>query len=274
MIWHGMEENMTQVRVFLGAVVLALIVCCWSPAKTAAQEIGESARVAEDLDVVRMSGRVYMHVSRYEMPPFGLVPANGLILVDKGEAFLFDTPWTESQTEVLLDWIENVLHARVTACVPNHWHKDAMGGLPAVCNYVASRPTPTTALLPLPAKRACARRSTASRASGRSNCTVWRCINVYLVGGHSTDGIFVWIPAENLLFPGCMAKDAKAVNLGNTEDADVRAWPGTMEKALAAFPGARIVVPRPQGSPAARSCCGIRAIWPCGRADHDRAIPD
>ena len=76
MMWHGMEENMTQVRVFLGAVVLALIVCCWSPAKTAAQEIGESARVAEDLDVVRLSGRVYMHVSRYEMPPFGLVPVS------------------------------------------------------------------------------------------------------------------------------------------------------------------------------------------------------
>ena len=48
-----------------------------------------------------------------------------------------------------------------------------------------------------------------------------------------------------------MAKDAKAVNLGNTEDADVRAWPGTMEKALAAFPDARIVVPghRQPGGP-------------------------
>ena len=122
---------MTQVRILSGAVVLALIACCWSPAKAVAQEIGESARVADDLDVVRLSGRVYMHVSRYEMPPFGLVPANGLILVDRGKAFLFDTPWTEAQTEVLLDWIENVLHARVTACVPNHWHKDAMGGLPA-----------------------------------------------------------------------------------------------------------------------------------------------
>ncbi len=237
-----MEENMTQVRVFLGAVVLALIVCCWSPAKTAAQEIGESARVAEDLDVVRLSGRVYMHVSRYEMPPFGLVPANGLILVDKGEAFLFDTPWTESQTEVLLDWIENVLRASVTACVPNHWHKDAMGGLPAVHR----RGIPTYAYdgTIAIARQKGLRPPEHGFASERTlKLHGLEVRNVYLGGGHSTDGIFVWIPAENLLFPGCMAKDAKAVNLGNTEDADVRAWPGTMEKALAAFPDARIVVP-------------------------------
>lgn len=131
-----------------------------APSRAVAREIGESVRVADDMDVVRLSERVYLHVSRYEMPPFGLAPANGLILVDKGEAFLLDTPWTVAQTEVLLDWIENVLRARVTACVPNHWHKDAMGGLAAVRHrgiplMRMKRPSP------LPGKKACLVRNTA-----------------------------------------------------------------------------------------------------------------
>ena len=240
---------MLSVRVKGFCLLLALLVFCWSPSWAGAREIGESVRVAADMEVVRLSERVYMHVSRYEMPPFGLVSANGLILVGKGEAFLLDTPWTVAQTEVLLDWIENVLRARVTACVPNHWHKDAMGGLAAVQrrgipSYAYEETIAIAGQKGLPRPE----HGFADTLTLKLHALEARC--VYLGGGHSTDGIFIWIPAEKLLFPGCMVKDGQATNLGNTEDADVRAWPVTMDKALAAFPEARIVVPghgRPGG---------------------------
>ncbi|GHT38495.1 hypothetical protein FACS189435_4760 [Bacteroidia bacterium] len=54
---------------------------------------------------------------------------NGLILVSKDEAFLFDTPATGSQTETLVKWIADSLKATVSTFVPNHWHEDCLGGL-------------------------------------------------------------------------------------------------------------------------------------------------
>lgn len=228
--------------------LLALQVCC-SPLRAEAREKDEAVRIAGDMEVVRLSERAYMHVSRHEVPPFGLVSANGLILVDKGEALLLDTPWTVEQTDVLLDWIEKMLRARVTAFVPNHWHKDSMGGLAAVQrrgipSYAHEETIAIAAQKGLPQpEHGFSDTLTLKLHELEAHCA-------YLGGGHSTDGIFIWIPAERLLFPSCMVKDSEAENLGNTEDADVRAWSATMDKALAAFPEARIIVPghgRPGG---------------------------
>lgn len=240
---------MLSVRVKGFCRALALLVCCWSPLRAEALGTGEAVRLAGDMEVIRLSGRVYMHVSRHEVPPFGLVSANGLILAHKGEALLLDTPWTVEQTDILLDWIEKTLHARVTACVPNHWHKDSMGGLAAVLrrgvpSYAYEGTIAIAAQKGLPQPE----HGFADTLTLRLHDLEARC--VYLGGGHSTDGIFIWIPAERLLFPSCMVKDAQAANLGNIEDADVRAWPAAMALALAAFPEARIVVPghgRPGG---------------------------
>lgn len=221
---------------------LILLLSCWPPARAAAQQIGQTVRVSEDMDVIRLSRRAYLHVSRQEMPPFGLVPANGVILVDKGEAFLFDTPWTQAQTEALLDWIENVLHARVTAFVPNHWHKDAMGGLPVVLR----RGIPAyahDATIAMAAQKGLQQPQYGFADERRLQLHELEVRCVYLGAGHSTDGIFVWIAAEKLLFPSCMVKELQATDLGNTEDADTRAWPRTLEKALRAFPEARMVIP-------------------------------
>ncbi|MCC8153382.1 MAG: hypothetical protein LIP01_03695 [Tannerellaceae bacterium] len=61
--------------------------------------------------------------------------------------------------------------------------------------------------------------------------------------GHATDNIVVWIPSEKVLYPGCMVKDLQATDLGNLSDADVEAWPGTIEKVIRKFPSAKWVIP-------------------------------
>jgi len=65
----------------------------------------------------------------------------------------------------------------------------------------------------------------------------------FLGGGHATDNIVVWLPTENILFGGCMLKDNQATSIGNISDADVTAWPKTLDKVKAKFPSARYVVP-------------------------------
>ena len=58
----------------------------------------------------------------------------------------------------------------------------------------------------------------------------------YLGGGHATDNIVVWLPTENILFGGCMLKDNQATSIGNISDADVTAWPKTLDKVKSQVP--------------------------------------
>ena len=65
-----------------------------------------------------------------------------------------------------------------------------------------------------------------------------------LGGGHSTDNIVVWIPSEKILFGGCMIKDIKATNIGNTSDAaPLTVWIETIKRIENKFPDAKIIVP-------------------------------
>jgi metallo-beta-lactamase class B len=65
----------------------------------------------------------------------------------------------------------------------------------------------------------------------------------YFGAAHTTDNIVVWIPTEQILFAGCMAKSLNSQNLGNTADGDLKAYPETLRKVIAKFPDARIVIP-------------------------------
>jgi metallo-beta-lactamase class B len=65
----------------------------------------------------------------------------------------------------------------------------------------------------------------------------------YFGSAHTADNIVTWIPSEKILFAGCMVKDLKAESLGNIADADLSEWPITMQKVIAAYPSAVIVVP-------------------------------
>ena len=65
----------------------------------------------------------------------------------------------------------------------------------------------------------------------------------YLGAGHTTDNIVVWMPADNILFAGCMVKTLAARGLGYTGDADLEQWPFTLKKLLNKFPARAFVVP-------------------------------
>jgi metallo-beta-lactamase class B len=65
----------------------------------------------------------------------------------------------------------------------------------------------------------------------------------YFGGGHSTDDIVIWIPSEKILLAGCIIKGMRSKGLGNLSDADVKAWPSTIQDVIAEFPSAEIVIP-------------------------------
>lgn len=198
---------------------------------------------AQDLEVKKLSGNVYQHTSWAEIGSWGRVGSNGLIVIDNGKALLVDTPMDEAQTKELLQYIADSLGAAVEVFVPGHWHEDCVGGM----KYLQSIGVKTYAnqLTNDILKK---QGSTPAAYGFKDSLTLQiggtKIECYYLGGGHATDNIVVWVPAEKILFGGCMVKDSSATTLGNTADAaPLEQWSKTIKTLQHKFRDARIVVP-------------------------------
>lgn len=210
----------------------------------------DTIRVADNITALQLSEGVYLYTATAVIPGYGPVPSNGVIVLDQGEALLLDTPTTDAQTEVLVRWIETKLQARVTKFVPNHWHSDCLGGLgylhrKGVQSYAQER---TIRAAKREGKPVPQHAFTDSLQLGLRSKAV---LCYYPGGAHSDDNIVVWLPEEKILFGGCMIKDAATNSIGNTSDAVPDQWPATLDRILARFPDARIIVPG-HGTPGGR----------------------
>ena len=206
------------------------------------QEDSKRIKVSEDIELIRISDNAYVHVSVSIIPPYGKVSSNGLIFINKNEAFLFDTPVTDSLTRLLVSWMSHNMGLKIVGFVPNHWHNDCMGGLgylqgQKVKSYANQMTIDIARLKKFPVPDFGFRDSLKLQLGDKPI----ECF--YLGGAHSKDNIVVWIPSEQILFAGCMIKSLTSTNLGNTADGDLKAYPITIEKVANKFPMARFVIP-------------------------------
>lgn len=221
-------------------ILLVLVLGCLSLWGFAQK--GERVPITKDMELIRISDHAWVHVSWEDSPVFGRFSSNGLIYIQNGQGYLFDTPASDSLTQVLVKWVADSLHTKITGFVPNHWHRDCMGGLKYLqsigVNSYANQTTidiARTKGLPIPSHGF--KDSLSLTFNGHPvNC-------YYLGAAHSMDNIVVWIPDEKILFAGCMAKEAAAKGMGNTVDGDLTAWPKTIDRVIKKFPSARIVIP-------------------------------
>jgi metallo-beta-lactamase class B len=199
-------------------------------------------KISNDIELVKLSEHAYMHISYTNLSGYGRIGENGLIYINNNKAFLFDTPWDDSVTKDLKNYIKDSLKAKVVGFVPNHWHNDCMGGLAymqsiGVDSY-ANQMTIDIAKskgIPVPAN------AFTDSLTLKLNDKVIKCY--YLGAAHSLDNIVVWIPDEYILFAGCMVKDITAKGMGNTVDGDLKEWPLTIDKLMIKFSSARVVIP-------------------------------
>ena len=198
--------------------------------------------INNDLVLLQLTPNVYQHISYAEISGFGRVASNGMILKDGHKAFLFDTPVNDQQTQQLVEWIKDSLKLQLVGFIPNHWHIDCMGGLAYLqrigIDSYANQMTIDLAKaknLPVPAHGF---KDSLELKLGN------HVISVYYPGaGHTTDNIVVWIPAEKVLFAGCLVKELNSKGLGNTADGDLTAYPVTLDKVLQKYPDAKFVIP-------------------------------
>ncbi len=196
-------------------------------AENGQQADSQRIRLAEDLEVERMTDRVWRHISYEDLESFGRSPANGLVVIGGGEAVLVDTPWNDRQTSILFDWVSAELGSRITAVVPTHSHPDNLGGLgEAHRRGAVSVAYERTVALARESGRVVPQVSVG--ASHHMQVDSLRIELQFLGGGHTADNIVVWIPEENILFGGCLVRSTTTQTLGWTEEADMQNWSETV----------------------------------------------
>jgi metallo-beta-lactamase class B len=205
--------------------------------------------LGRDLTLEPVGDGVWVYRAIGEVAGFGEVPANGLVVVGGAEAALVNATWTDDQATRIIAWLASHGQVRVTSVVVTHSHEDCLGGLGALHRAGA---------------RSYALARTAELA-GRDHRVVPQVLFTdrlsfplggrtlelrYLGPGHAPDNVVVWLPDARVLFGGCLVREASATSLGNTADADLVSWPGTVAALQQAYPDVVTVVPghgRPGG---------------------------
>jgi glyoxylase-like metal-dependent hydrolase (beta-lactamase superfamily II) len=196
--------------------------------------------LGDDLEVRELADGLWQHVCRVTSGGVTFT-CNGMVVARGGEVLIADTAWNDDQTARLLDWVTEKV-GEVRYLVATHFHPDNMGGIDAVhARGIATYGLELTAELAKKDGHAPPRNTFRDRLDlvlGGEK------VGVRFVGaGHTRDNIVVWLPERQVLFGGCLVKSADARSLGFTGDADLEAWPGTLEKLKAEFAEARLIIP-------------------------------
>lgn len=222
--------------------MIVLLLCLLFTDYTFSQKQFQRIAVSKDIEVVKITENVFVHVSYSTIENYGRVASNGIILIDKGKAALFDTPMTNELTKELVEWITDSLKCNITMFVPNHWHSDCMGGLEYLHNLGIESYANEMTL-----KIAGSKKLPVPKHGFKDSTTLYlgttKIFCEYLGAAHSIDNIVVWIPSEKVLFPGCIAKELNSKNLGNTADGDLKVYPVTVKKILEKYKDAKFVIP-------------------------------
>lgn len=189
-----------------------------------------------ELEVHKIAEGVYQHISYEKVNGWGVVASNGLIAVEGKDAYIIDTPGSEKDTKVLVQWIS--AQGFITkASISTHFHSDSTAGIAylnsqSVATYASNL---TNELL--------AKKGEAQATNSFSKNPYWLLknkIEVFYPGaGHSPDNIVVWLPKQKILFGGCFVKPH---GLGNLGDAVIADWPASAEKLIKRYHNAKIVV--------------------------------
>ena len=197
---------------------------------------------SEALKVQPLTEGVYVHISYLQTETWGLVPCNGMVYVQGGEAIVFDTPTDSATSEKLIHLIEKDWKKRIKAVVVNHFHTDCLGGLGAFHRHkIPSYAHQLTIELARENDDAVLPQNGFDKMLDLP-CGDRVVQNRFFGEGHTRDNIVSYLPAEQALFGGCLVKTMDA-GKGYLGDANTAAWSATVEKVKKAYPEVKFVVP-------------------------------
>ena len=107
-----------------------------------------------DLVFRQLAPNVWQHTSYLDMPGFGAVASNGLIVRDGGRVLVVDTAWTDDQTAQILNWIKQEINLPVALAVvtrasgqDGRYGRAACGGDCDLCQCVVEPACPAEGIV-------------------------------------------------------------------------------------------------------------------------------
>ncbi|MFY8003534.1 MAG: subclass B1 metallo-beta-lactamase [Chitinophagaceae bacterium] len=194
-----------------------------------------------DLVIIQVAENSFQHISFKQTNDFGKVPCNGLIVKNKQEVVVFDTPIDNEVANKLIKWIEIQLKCQIKAVVPTHFHDDCLGGLTAfqkakIPSYAYAK-TITLAKENNEAVPENAFTDSLLLFLGKE-----KIVAKHFGGGHTKDNIVGYFAKDKILFGGCLIKELGA-NKGYLGDAVLAEWSKTVANIKTYYPNLKKVVP-------------------------------
>lgn len=196
-------------------------------------------RMDKNIALIKLTSQVYLIQTSYACN--GNLNCNHLLIVDSTDIVLVNTPSSDSLTSILLLSIEKKFGKKVSKVIVSHFHDDSSGGLTETARHgiIAYSLDKTSDLLKNENKNI-----DVVFTDSLSIPLQTIQLKMYFQGaGHSIDNSVVWLPAEKILFGGCLLKSLDANGPGNIQDADLKAWPKTVRNVRQKFSQANIVIP-------------------------------
>jgi metallo-beta-lactamase class B len=197
--------------------------------------------LSETLQIEQLSPNTFVHVSYLSTDDFGKVACNGMIVIHDGEALVFDTPADNQTSKELIAWLETDQKVKVKGVVATHFHDDCVGGLDAF----HAQDIPSYGDF-----------KTNSLAKAEGNLVPengfeeqlileagdLEVVTRFLGEGHTRDNVVAYVPADQVIFGGCLIKEVGAT-VGYLGDANTAAWSGTVRQVKSTFSDVKIVIP-------------------------------
>ncbi|QIR15377.1 subclass B1 metallo-beta-lactamase [Shewanella aestuarii] len=192
------------------------------------------------LEITAIGDGVYLHKSYLNIGSWGLVVANGLVVVDNNQAYIIDTPWTDTDTAQLVSWIKKQGYTLI-ASISTHSHQDTSGGI----GYLNGIGIKTVVSETTQQLLALSGQTTATSTFNTNHYELKTgLIEVDFIGpGHTKDNLVVWLPKQQILFAGCLVKSLDNQSMGYIKESDLTQWPLTLEQLKRQFNQAKILVP-------------------------------
>lgn len=240
---------MTQLRInkqhFLIVNFITILILSVSNFYCASKKVNDFKPIiiynSKHLIITQVAENSFIHTSYKQTTEFGNVPCNGLIVRSQQEVIIFDTPTNDSNSTELINWVYKILHCKINAVVPTHFHDDCLGGLKAFHDYkipsFANNKTTELAKnnnLEVP--------QNSFTDSINLKLGIVNASAKFFGEGHTKDNVVAYFSSDHILFGGCLVKELNA-SKGYLGDANVSEWSYTVEKVKQYYPMAKIIVP-------------------------------
>ncbi|NEY98767.1 subclass B1 metallo-beta-lactamase [Heyndrickxia shackletonii] len=192
------------------------------------------------VNLTKINNDVWVHTTYTKMDGHS-VPANGLLIRSSKGLYLVDATWNDKLAKELVKLIKQNFHQKVKGAIITHHKIDRVGGIRALMK--ANIPVESTSLVAKMTKAAgypAPKPSLDNQPVLKLGKTI---VETYYPGeAHTKDNMTVWLPQYKILF-GDMFFALEQRNVGIIDEANMEAWPYTIQNLMNKYPDARMVIP-------------------------------